>query len=208
MPQLDLDFTEAILNWLQATGRVDMQRVYANGFSSGASFTWQMTLLNRSVNWFRGCGPMSFVPNTWMIGLSDALAAATPKPLALTMGTADYFWTQVRLGVQQPTPPDVISSWITRNRTLDPGPPTLYSCGFMTVVNGSHAWPLTGSDPTGRGLVSRDFDWARRLLAFWNTCAGMRLASTPVWTRCQVDRVLLDIAVRRNHSASRSPSRA
>jgi hypothetical protein len=66
----------------------------------------------------------------------------------------------------------------------DPAIANSAAIAYMTVVNGSHAWPLTGSDPTGRGLVSHDFDWARRLLAFWNTYAGMGLASTPVWTRC------------------------
>ena len=120
VPTRDLRFTEAILDWLRATGGVDMQRVYASGFSSGGNFTWQLTQLNRSVNWFRGYAPLSAVPNTWMIGLSDPAATATPKPLAYTMGTADYNWSRIALGVQQPTPPDAVSAWITRNRTLDP----------------------------------------------------------------------------------------
>jgi poly(3-hydroxybutyrate) depolymerase len=217
VPTRDLRFTEAILDWLRATGLVDMQRVYASGFSSGGNFTWQLTQLNRSVNWFRGYAPLSAVPNTWMIGLSDPIAAATPKPLAYTMGTADYNWSRIALGVQQPTPPDAVSAWIVRNRPLDSNPPVVYSCGrgvapnlepqvdpfgveqlypndpavansaaicYMTVVNGSHAWPLTGGDPTGRRLVTHDVDWTKRILSFWNTYAGMGLASAPAWARC------------------------
>jgi poly(3-hydroxybutyrate) depolymerase len=129
VPTQDISFTEAILNWLAATGRVDMERVYAAGFSSGASFTWQLTFLNRTVNLFRGYAPVSYVPNTWMVGLRDAAAGSTPKPLAFAMGTADYNWSLVPLGVQQPTPPEVIASWITRNNALAPNPPVVYSCG-------------------------------------------------------------------------------
>ena len=47
----------------------------------------------------------------------------------------------------------------------------------MTVVNGSHAWPLTGGDPTGRRLVTHDVDWTKRIVSFWNTYAGMGLAT-------------------------------
>jgi poly(3-hydroxybutyrate) depolymerase len=218
VPAIDLDFTEAILNWLRATGRVDMDRVYASGFSSGGNFTWQLTVLNRSVNWFRGYAPLSAVPNVSMMALSDPRANVTPKPLAFTMGTADYDWSRVDpSGVQQPVPTDAITAWIARNRTLDPNPPVLYSCGrgaaptleprvdpfgveqlylndpaisnssaivYMTVVNGSHAWPLTGGDPTGRGLVTHDVDWTKRVMSFWNTYAGMGLTTSPAWTRC------------------------
>src|SRR5439155_884310 len=117
--------------------------------------------------------------------------------------------------VQQPVPTDAVTTWITRNRTQDPAPPVLYSCGrgsgatleprvdpfgveqfyaptaansaalvFMTVVNGSHCWPLTGSDPTGRGLVTHDVDWAKRLISFWTQFAGMNVSSPPNWRMC------------------------
>jgi poly(3-hydroxybutyrate) depolymerase len=217
VPTLDLNFTEAILDWLRLTGRVDMDRVYASGFSSGGNFTWQLTQLNRSVNWFRGYAPVSAVPNTWMTALANPAAAATPKPLAFTMGTADDHWSQVALGVQQPLPPEVVAAWIGRNRTLDPNPPVVYSCGrgaapylearvdpfgveqlyandpaisnsaaivYMTVVNGAHSWPLTGSDPNGRGMVTHDIDWTKRVVSFWNTYAGMGLTTAPAWTQC------------------------
>ena len=71
VPTVDLAFTEAILNWLRGTGRVDMERVYAAGFSSGGDFTWQLTQLNRSVNWFRGYAPVSAIVNTSMTALAD-----------------------------------------------------------------------------------------------------------------------------------------
>lgn len=218
VPTLDLAFTERILNWLRLSGRVDMDRVYASGFSSGGNFTWQLTELNRTVNWFRGYAPVSAIPNLSMIALSDPMAAATPKPLAFAMGTADYNWSREEPpGVQQPTPPDAVIAWNMRNRTLDPNPPVVYSCGrgtppdrearvdpfgveqlypndpsiansaaivYMTVVNGTHAWPLTGSDPTGRALVTHDVDWTKRVVSFWNTYAGMGLTTAPAWTRC------------------------
>ena len=74
VPTVDLAFTEAILNWLRGTGRVDMERVYAAGFSSGGDFTWQLTQLNRSVNWFRGYAPVSAIVNTSMTALADPAA--------------------------------------------------------------------------------------------------------------------------------------
>jgi poly(3-hydroxybutyrate) depolymerase len=82
IPTVDLAFVEALLAWLAATGRVDMQRVYASGFSSGAAMTWQLTVLNRSVNRFRGFAPVSHVVNTTQVALGDAAAMNTPKPLA------------------------------------------------------------------------------------------------------------------------------
>jgi hypothetical protein len=54
----------------------------------------------------------------------------------------------------------------------------------MTVVNGTHAWPLTGGDPTGRALVTHDVDWTKRLLSFWTTYAGMGIVNPPAYTRC------------------------
>jgi len=105
----------------------------------------------------------------------------------------------------------VVAGWITRNRALPAGAPQLYSCAterpldpfaveqlyrpdpvvagsqaicFLTIVNGSHCWPLTGSDPTGRGLVCRDIDATRRIVSFWNTFAGMGLPASSFWRVC------------------------
>jgi poly(3-hydroxybutyrate) depolymerase len=74
IPTVDLAFVEALLACLATTGRVDMQRVYASGFSSGAAMTWQLTVLNRSVNRFRGFAPVSHVVNTTQVALGDAAA--------------------------------------------------------------------------------------------------------------------------------------
>jgi poly(3-hydroxybutyrate) depolymerase len=70
---------------------------------------------------------------------------------------------------------------------LYPNDPTIANSAaisFLTVVNGSHAWPLTGGDPTGRRLVTHEIDWTKRVVSFWNTYAGMGLVSPPAWTRC------------------------
>jgi hypothetical protein len=161
---------------------------------------------------------VSAIINRSMTLAADPAALTVPKPVAYTMGTADYNWSREEpVGVQQPVPPDVVTDWIARNRTLDASPPVVYSCGrnlgaapearvdpfgveqlylpdpavpnaaaiaFMTVVNGTHAWPLTGSDPTGRALVTHDVDWTKRLISFWTTYAGMGIASPPAYTRC------------------------
>jgi len=217
VPTVDLAFVEAIINWLAAGGAVDMERVYACGFSSGAAMTWQLSMLNRSVNHFRGFAPLAHAFNTAQLALGDAAAMSTPKPLAYAHGTADPSWSESFFDQQQPTPPDVVLHWINRNRTLSADPPVVYSCGvgagpnvepridpfaveqlfrpdpgvpgsaaicFMTLPNHGHAWPLTGTDPSGRRLVSHDIDWTKRVVGFWNVYAGMGLAATPVWTQC------------------------
>jgi poly(3-hydroxybutyrate) depolymerase len=217
IPTIDLAFVDALLEWLRGTGRVDMNRIYAAGFSSGAVMTWQLTMLDRFVDRFRGFAPVSHTFNTSQVALADPRAMRTPKPLAYAHGTADPNWSQTLLDVPQPTPPDVVLSWITRNRTLAADPPVLYSCGvgagpnpepridpfaveqlyrpdpaqgggaaicFVTLPNSSHQWPLTGTDPTGRRLVSHDLDWTKRVVAFWNSFAGMGLPATPDWRQC------------------------
>jgi hypothetical protein len=55
---------------------------------------------------------------------------------------------------------------------------------FATTVNGSHEWPLTGTDPTGRRLVTHDVDWTKRVVSFWNTYAGMGLQASPEGRQC------------------------
>jgi poly(3-hydroxybutyrate) depolymerase len=214
VPTVDLRFTEAILDWLRATGVVDMQRVYASGFSSGGNFTWQLTQLNRSVNWFRGYAPVSAVPNTSMMALSDPAATTTPKPLAFTMGqptttgrgSPSVHTDAARRG----------SGLITRNRVLDPNPPVLYSCtrrvpnleprpgsfgveqlypndptiansaaiSFLTVVNGSPRLAADGRAIDWASLVTHDIDWTQTVVSFWNTYAGMDWSIRPAWTRC------------------------
>jgi poly(3-hydroxybutyrate) depolymerase len=116
VPTIDLALVEAVLAWLAATGRVDMQRVYASGFSSGAVFTWRLSMLNRTVNRFRGFAPVSHTNSTAQVALGDVAAMRTPKPLAYAHGTADPNWSQTILDVPQPTPPDVVMAWINRNR--------------------------------------------------------------------------------------------
>jgi poly(3-hydroxybutyrate) depolymerase len=211
VPTVDLAFVNGLLNWLAATGRVDMQRVYASGFSNGAAMTWQLSHLNAFVNRFRGFAPVSFTPSSAQLLLSDAAARNTPKPVAFYMGTADPHWASEFNGVAEPSPPNTVIQWLTRNRTLPADPPVLYSCTveqpidpfvveqlyrpnpavanstaflYGTGVNGGHCWPGTGNDPSGRGLVVRDIDWTKRVVSFWNTYAGMGLPSSPAWQRC------------------------
>ena len=211
VPTTDLAFVNAMLDWLQATGKVDMQRVYASGFSNGAGMTWQLTQLNAFVNRFRGFAPVSHRLNSAQMLLSDATARTTPKPVAFTMGTAEPNWAGEDASQQEPTPPDNVRYWMNRNHTLAADPPVVYSCTveqpvdpfgveqlyrpdpnaarsqallWMTSVNGGHCWPLTGHDPSGRGLVLRDVNWTKRVVAFWNTYAGMGLPSVPDWRLC------------------------
>jgi polyhydroxybutyrate depolymerase len=212
VPTTDLAFVAALLTWLQATGKIDTQRIYAAGFSSGAGMTWQLTQLNFFVNRFRGFAPVSHRLNSAQLQLSDVAARTLPKPVAFTMGTAEPSWAgQDTTGGSEPTPPDNIRYWIQRNRTLAADSPTLYSCAveqpvdvfgveqlyrpdpqvagstallWLTSVNGGHCWPLTGHDPSGRGLVNRDVNWTKRVVDFWNTYAGMGLPSVPDWHVC------------------------
>jgi poly(3-hydroxybutyrate) depolymerase len=211
VPTTDLAFVEALLDWLAATGDVDLERVYASGFSSGAGMTWQLSVLDRTVNRFRGFAPVSKTLSSAQLALGDAAALSTPKPLIYFHGTADDNWSQAILDEPQPTPPDVVADWIGRNRTLRADQPVVYSCVterpldpfaveqlyrpnpavfgsaaicFVTIVNGSHCWALTGSDPTGRGLVCRDIDATKRMVSFWNTYAGMGLPASPAWRVC------------------------
>jgi poly(3-hydroxybutyrate) depolymerase len=211
VPTVDLAFVDAMLDWLQASGKVDMQRVYASGFSNGAGMTWQLTQLNGFVHRFRGFAPVSHRLNSAQMLLSDAAARTTPKPVAFTMGTAEPNWGGADEGQHEPAPPDVVRYWMGRNYTLTSDPPVVYSCTveqpvdpfgveqlyrpdanvahsqallWMTSVNGGHCWPLTGHDPSGRGLVLRDVNWTKRVVAFWNTYAGMGLPSVPDWRLC------------------------
>jgi hypothetical protein len=66
----------------------------------------------------------------------------------------------------------------------DPGVAGSAAICFMTLPNSSHEWPLTGTDPTGRRLVSHDVDWTKRVVSFWNTFAGMGLPASPAWRMC------------------------
>jgi poly(3-hydroxybutyrate) depolymerase len=211
VPTGDLAFVQALLGWLQATGKVDMQRVYASGFSSGAGMTWQLTQLNAFVNRFRGFAPVSHRINSAQLLLSDVAARTTPKPVAFTMGTAEPNWASGDDSPSEPTPPDVVRYWMSRNHTLASEDPVVYNCTleqpvgpfgveqlyrpdpnvagsrallWMTSVNGGHCWPLTGHDPSGRGLVMRDVNWTKRVVEFWNTYAGMGLPSVPDWRLC------------------------
>jgi polyhydroxybutyrate depolymerase len=212
VPTTDLAFVAALLAWLQTNGRIDMQRIYAAGFSSGAGMTWQLTQLNQFVQRFRGFAPVSHRLNSAQLQLSDVPARTTPKPVAFTMGTAEPNWSGYdNTGGSEPTPPDNVRYWLQRNRALPADAPQLYRCNveqpvdvfgveqlyrpdpavassaallWMTSVNGGHCWPLTGHDPSGRGLVNRDVNWTKRVVAFWNTYAGMGLPSVPDWRLC------------------------
>jgi len=211
VPTVDLAFVTALLDWLASTGKIDMQRVYAAGFSNGGGMTWQLTQLNAFVNRFRGFAPVAHVLNAGQIALSEAPARTTPKPVAYTVGTADSVWGTAQTTAHEPLPPDVVRYWILRNRTLSADPPVVYSCTveqpvdpfgveqlyrpnpivtgsqallWMTGVNAGHHWPGTGHDPSGRGLVIRDVDWTKRVVAFWNTYAGMGLPSSPAFRNC------------------------
>jgi polyhydroxybutyrate depolymerase len=212
VPTTDLAFVDALLDWLAATGDVDMERVYASGFSSGACMTWQLAMLDDFVGRFRGFAPVAHEGfHLVKTALGDPAALATPKPLIYTHGTADPNWSEVVNDEQQLLPTDVVTRWIARNRSLAAASPQVYACAaerpvdpiaveqlylpdpavassaaicFLTMVNHSHCWPLTGSDPTGRGLVCRDIDATRRIVAFWNTYAGMGLPSSPAWRMC------------------------
>jgi poly(3-hydroxybutyrate) depolymerase len=213
VPRTDLAFVDAVLDWLAATGKVDMDRVYASGFSNGAAMTWQLAMLDHSINCFRGLAPVSHEGyHLAKAALGDPIALQTPKPLIYTHGTADDNWSKVINDEQQLLPPDVVALWVTRNHALDAGTPVVYACSpaerainptaieqlylpnpvfmtstavsFITILNGSHGWPLTGADPTGRGLVCRDIDLSKRIVAFWNTYAGMGLPTSPSWRQC------------------------
>jgi len=211
VPTVDLAFVDGLLSYLSTTGRVDMQRVYAAGFSSGGAMTWQLTYVNAFVNRFRGYAPVSHCPTSAMLALSEVPARTTPKPLAFYMGTADPNWNREYNGQPEPSPPNTVIQWLSRNRTLSADAPVVYECTaeqpidpflveqqyrpngavagsqavlFGTGVNAGHCWAGTGSDPSGRGLVIRDIDWSKRVVAFWNTYAGMGLPSSPAWQRC------------------------
>jgi poly(3-hydroxybutyrate) depolymerase len=174
--------------------------------------TWQLTLLDAFVGRFRGFAPVAHEGfQLAKTALADPAALATPKPLIYTHGTADPNWSQVVNDEQRLLPPDVVTRWIARNRSRAAASPVVYACAperpvdpiaveqlylpdpavassmavcFLTIVNGSHCWPLTGADPTGRGLVCRDIDATKRIVAFWNTYAGMGLSSSPDWRVC------------------------
>lgn len=214
VPTTDLAFVDALLDWLASTGHVDMNRVYASGFSNGAGMTWQLAMLDDFVNRFQGFAPVSsHGTQRAKLRLGDANARRTPKPLIYTHGTADDNWSTVVNGEQQLLPPDVVARWVERNHALAAGAPTVYSCPsadaapinptaieqlympdsadlsskavcFITILNGAHCWPLTGTDGSGRGLVCRDIDLSKRIIAFWNSYAGMGLPTSPFWKQC------------------------
>lgn len=225
VPTTDLAFVAALLDWLESTGDVDMDRVYASGFSNGAGMTWQLAMLNDFVKRFKGYAPVSsHGTQRAKLRLGDKAALETPKPLIYTHGTADDNWSTVAGGEQQMLPPDVVARWVARNHARHAGAPTVYFCPpagnlpatddserlyrpihptaieqiylpdpnishskavcFITILNGAHSWPLTGSDGSGRGLVCRDIDLTKRIIAFWNTYAGMGLPAPPNWRQC------------------------
>ena len=211
IPTTDLAFVDALLRWLAASGDVDIDRVYATGFSSGAGMTWQLSMHDEFVNRFKGFAPVAKGVSSAQQALAHPMAANTPKPLIYIHGTADDNWAQLYDNVPEPMPPDVVITWMRRNRSLPASTPVVYSCAterpldpvaveqlylpdpavagsravcFLTIINGGHCWPLTGHDPSGRGLVCRDFDATKRIIGFWNTHAGMGLLATPDWRVC------------------------
>ena len=52
----------------------------------------------------------------------------------------------------------------------------------IVVINGAHAYPLTGRQPAG--LVSRDFNASARILEFWSSHAGLVTTSLTNWRQC------------------------
>ena len=120
VPTRDLRFTEATLAWLRATGLVDMQRVYAYRLFQ----RWEFHLATRAVEPLgqlvpRLC-PAVRGAQHMMLGLSDPAATADTQATCVRDGYRRLQLVEDSLGVQQPTPPDAVSAWITRNRPLDP----------------------------------------------------------------------------------------
>lgn len=213
LPTSDLAFVDTLLQYLADTRLVDLNQVYATGFSNGAGMTWQLSLHDDFVHRFRGFAPVSQASNSAMLALAHPKAQTTPKPLCYMHGTADDNWTQVYNDVREPMPHEVVTDWLERNHSMPSESVVVYNCpnlqppdptiGVFAVEQNYPPDPTISDSAavcfivmvnaahayplTGRqpdGLLCRDFNPATRILGFWVEHAGMLLPPLAHWKQC------------------------
>lgn len=196
----DVGFLMALIDTLDQWYGVNLQRVYACGFSNGGfmSFRLACEASNRiaaiatvagtmTVNTFNACAPTRPVPVLHIHGTNDLLVGYNGSSGFKSVMEGMAFWTAFN---QCPTDPETINlpdlvaeGSIVQQMTWQPCVQNSV-VRHLKVINGGHTWPGFNG-PMGIGNVNMDISASNEIWSFvsqfsLDNTVGIKMATKPV----------------------------
>ena len=133
--EMDLAYSSAMIDDLVDTYNADRSRIYAGGYSMGASFAWD--LAKEKSDEFAAIAPVAASMYMWSFETADA---ALPIAICHILGTND-FYAPYNGASWVPSVANQNAYWVAKNGAQDP--PEVVSTGFGSGVT-RYTW---ASDP-------------------------------------------------------------
>lgn len=188
----DVGFLSALIDTLHKYYNVDLNKVYATGFSNGGFMSYRLAC--EAGNWiaaiapvsgtmtdasFNGCIPFRPIPVMHIHGTSDFVVSYTGGFGNKSVDQVIGYWTDYNTCPENPVIenlPDIVAEGSTVQRfTWSPCREGTMVV-LLKVINGGHTWPgSTGT--TGIGITNRDIVASQEI---WNFVKRFQLQSSTV----------------------------